>query len=89
VSEFAFLVLVRRSLPPSWETILFILACSMLMNKEALIARFTADNKHCKTLTTATGRCTCIYDKDRDESALDTDQMLGIDVKGGGSFERQ
>jgi hypothetical protein len=60
----------------------------MLMDKEALIARLTAGNEHCKTLTTATGRYTCIYDKDRDEAALLADQMLGIDVKGG-SFGRQ
>jgi hypothetical protein len=60
----------------------------MLMKKEALIARLTADYKHCETLMTATGRYTCTYSKDRDEAALGADEMLGIDVKGG-SFERQ
>jgi hypothetical protein len=42
VSDATFLVLVKGSLPSSWDTITFILDGSTTMDKEAVIARITA-----------------------------------------------
>jgi hypothetical protein len=43
VSDATFLVLVKGSLPSSWDTITFIFDGSTTMDKEAVIARITAE----------------------------------------------